>query len=171
MEQQMPPQSHRSNDSDADTQKALALPDVAQRPFTAKVERELAASPAQLYSAFTTQWEHWFASPGTASIEPVIGRPFFFETEHNNQRHPHYGRFLRLHPSRLVELTWLTGAKGTDGAETILTIEFAANGKGSKVRLTHTGFYNAATAKQHEDAWRGPVLDELDRRFGAINGS
>jgi uncharacterized protein YndB with AHSA1/START domain len=169
MELQMPPQLNHSDDPHADTQKALALPDLGQRPFTATVERDLAASPAQLYAAFTTQWENWFARPGTASIEPSIGRPFFFETEHNHQRHPHYGRFLRLQPPRLVELTWVTGSRGTDGAETVLTVEFTPNGKGSKVRLTHTGFYNTATAKQHEDAWRGPVLDELDRRFRPNN--
>jgi len=165
----MPPQSNHSDDSHAETHTVLALPDLAQRPFTATAERDLAASPAQLYAAFTTQWENWFARPGTASIEPFIGRPFFFETEHNHQRYPHYGRFLRLQPPRLVELTWVTGSRGTDGAETVLTVEFTPNGKGSKVRLTHAGFYNSATARQHEDAWRGPVLDELDRRFRPNN--
>ncbi len=143
------------------------LPDLVGRPFKAGVRRELQARPEQVYLAFTTQWERWFARPGTARIQASIGQPFFFETQFGDQRHPHYGRFLRLLPPRLAELTWVTGAKGTDGAETVLTVEIAAKGAGSSVTLTQAGFYSAAAAKQHEEAWRGPVLDELDRRFHA----
>ncbi|HEY4299893.1 MAG TPA: SRPBCC domain-containing protein [Candidatus Didemnitutus sp.] len=141
------------------------VPNLTDRPFSANVTRNLAASPERLYEAFTTQWERWFARPGSASVNPAAGQPFFFETEHNGGRHPHYGRYLRLQPGRLVELTWVTGAKGTDGAETILTVEFITAGKECRVRLTHAGFHTEAAAKQHEDAWRGPVLDELERKF------
>jgi uncharacterized protein YndB with AHSA1/START domain len=143
----------------------LVMPDLGDRPFAAHVERNLEATPDQLYLAFTTRWERWFAQAGTAFVEPVIGRPFFFETRHNDQRHSHYGRFLRLEKNRLVELTWVTGAKGTEGAETVLTVEFTPSDHGSTVRLTHAGFYSAAAAKQHEEAWQGPVLDELERNF------
>ena len=138
-------------------------PDLSDRPFAAKIERVLQISPHLVYSAFTTEWERWFARPGTACVEP--GRPFFFETEHNNQRHPHYGRYLRLEPYRLVELTWLTGKAGTQGAETILAVEIIPSDSGSKIKLTHKGFYDEAAASQHQDAWQGPVLDHLERRF------
>lgn len=139
--------------------------DLSNRPFAAKVERGLRVSPHLVYSAFTTEWERWFAMPGAAWVEPDRGRPFFFETEHNNQRHPHYGRYLRLEPHRLVELTWVTGKAGTQGAETILTVEIIPSDKGSSVKLIHAGFYDEAAARQHQDAWQGPVLDHLERRF------
>lgn len=147
-------------------QARIVTPDLSGRPYTARVERALAASPERIYAAFTTEWERWFAEPGTATVEPAAGRPFFFETRHETARHPHHGRFLRLDPDKLVELTWLTGAKGTGGAETVLTVELTPAGGGTKIRLTHAGFYDAAAAHQHELAWRGPVLDELGRRFG-----
>ena len=145
----------------------LMIPDLSGRPHTARVERVLAPSPARVYAAFTTEWERWFAQPGTATMEAAVGRPFFFETRHQDTRYPHYGRFLRLDPNKLVELTWLTGARGTGGAETVLTVRLAPATGGTKMSLTHAGFYDAAAARQHEQAWQGPVLDELDRRFGS----
>ena len=136
--------------------------------FAAHVERKMAAAPSQIYAAFTSEWERWFARPGAALIDPAVGRPFFFETQHEGRRHPHYGRFLRLEPDRLVELTWLTGIPGTGGAETVLTVAIEAAGNGSLLRLTHAGFYDGANAEKHGQAWQGPVLDELDRRFGEM---
>jgi hypothetical protein len=50
-----------------------------------------------------------------------VNAPFFFETEYKfesqteAQRHPRYGRFLQLVPDQLVQLTWVTGACGTEG--------------------------------------------------------
>lgn len=143
----------------------LIMPDLTGRPSTAWVERLLKLSPDQVYSAFTAEWGRWFAKSGTARVDPQAGRPFFFETEFNNQRHPHYGRYLRLEPHRLVELTWVTGAAGTKGAETVVTIEITPAGSGSRIRLTHAGFYDENGAKQHQDAWEGPVLDHLERQF------
>jgi hypothetical protein len=64
-----------------------------------------------------------------------------------------------------VELTWVNGRDGTSGAETVVRVELTAAGSGTRLRLTHAGFYDDRSAKQHEDAWPH-VLAHLDERLG-----
>ncbi len=126
----------------------------------------MAAPPDVLYPAWTTdQIESWFAAPGTALMKPELNAPYFFETHFDGQRHPHYGRFLRLELNRLVEMTWLT-AMGTQGVETVLTIELILAGSGTKILLSHTGFADGEARKGHKEAWPY-ALECLDKAFGS----
>jgi uncharacterized protein YndB with AHSA1/START domain len=50
-------------------------------------------------------------------------------------------------------MTWLTGAAGTKGAETVVTIEFTPSGSGTYPRLTHTGFPDKESRDKHAQAW------------------
>ncbi len=85
-----------------------------------------------------------------------------FEDARAPIRHPHYGRFLRLEPNALVSLTWVTGAGGTAGAETTLTVQLdGIAGDGTRVTLTHEGFATPDARDGHEKAWR-MILAHLD---------
>ncbi|WP_232851773.1 SRPBCC family protein [Nocardia acididurans] len=140
-------------------------PDLSQRPFFLAVERIMAASPDELYRMCTRELGLWFADPGSVLMhKPAVNEPFFFTA---GGGHPHYGRYLRLLPERLMEVTWVTGEGGTEGAETVLTIEFSAHGAGTALLLTHAGFPNAAARDRHEKAWP-KVLEQLDQRATAV---
>ena len=93
-------------------------------------------------------------------MKPEVNVPYFFESRYNGERHPHYGRFLTLEKDRFIEMTWLTAA-GTQGVETLITVELTPRDAGTRLTLTHTGFPDDETRKGHEAAW--PIaLDHLE---------
>jgi uncharacterized protein YndB with AHSA1/START domain len=148
----------------------ICPPDLSSRQFQLTVERVMAASPEVLFQAWTEQFDRWFAAPGSVLMKAEVNAVFFFETIHKlethskAQRHPHYGRFLKLERDRLVEMTWVTGPEGTKGAETVVKVELAPHGKGTHLRLAHAGFADEESRDRHNHAWPF-VLEQLDQRL------
>jgi uncharacterized protein YndB with AHSA1/START domain len=149
---------------------AVRLPDLSDRPLHLTLERGFPLQASVLYEAWTRHLDHWFAAPGSVVMRAEVNAPFFFETEYKPKshmavrRHPHYGRFLRLVPNQLVQMTWVTGAGGTEGAETIVTIELIPYGDSTSLRLTHSGFANETARNAHEHAWP-MVLEHLEQQL------
>jgi uncharacterized protein YndB with AHSA1/START domain len=144
-------------------------PDLSTRPFEARAQRSMPFAPSRIYRAWTQEFDLWFARPGTVVMEPQPGQPFFFETEfkaetaHKAERHPHYGRFLHLEPNRRIEITWVTGRGGTDGAETVVSLDLIPENNGTRIELAHRGFATAEAAAQHEKAWPLVLAQQEER--------
>ena len=148
-----------------ETQPAIICPpDLTKRPYHLLVEKVIPLPAEKLFNAWTTQFDVWFAAPGSLMTKGEVNSPFFFETYFEGVHHPHYGRYLRIEPNTLIEFTWVTGYGGTEGAETVVTVELNNHEKGTLLRLHHAGFYTEATCNSHRDAWP-MVLDQLEERM------
>jgi uncharacterized protein YndB with AHSA1/START domain len=127
------------------------------------VVRAMNAPASEIYHAWTRGFDAWFAAPGALRMRAEVGEPFWFDVVVEGVRHPHYGRFTKLEPDRVVEMTWLTGRSGTLGAanQALVTVELHAYDGATMIRVTHGGFYDAESARQHGEAWPA-VLEHLD---------
>jgi uncharacterized protein YndB with AHSA1/START domain len=142
------------------------VPDLSARPFSMTLERPMKAAAGDIYAAWTEGFDKWFAQPGELIMTPEEGSLFFFYNRHDWGRHAHYGRFLKLAKNERVKMTWLTGAPGTYGDETVIEVELAPQNGGTLLRLTHSGFSTEEACKGHEDNWPAALeaLDEALRK-------
>ena len=147
---------------------SVPRPDLSSRPLQTTCEHTVHARPDTVYAAWTQRFDAWFAQAGTVAMVPEAGRPYFFYNRDDWGRHPHYGRFLEVKENELVEMTWMTGngtSEGTAGAETVLRVELAPDGDGTRVRLTHSGFVSEESRAGHAENWplALEILDEALR--------
>jgi uncharacterized protein YndB with AHSA1/START domain len=71
-------------------------------------------------------------------------------------------------PERVVYTwTWDSNEDAMSGsANTLVEVDFAVDGDGTLVTLTHSGFGGAQIAGMHEHGWNG-TLESLARYLGA----
>ena len=53
-------------------------PDLSERRLRLSVERDMAASSAALFRAWTQQFDLWFAAPGSVIMDAGINKVFYF---------------------------------------------------------------------------------------------
>ena len=148
--------------SEVRSERAIHPPDLSERPHSLTRERVMHVPQTVLYEAWTAGWERWFTTPDSVLMRAGVNEPFFFAVEFEGRVYPHYGRFLRLEPDRLVQLTWVTS--GTKGAETVVTVELSEQEGGTLVRLTHAGFPDEESMREDDKGWLS-VLEQQEQRL------
>jgi uncharacterized protein YndB with AHSA1/START domain len=145
-------------------------PDFSKRAYNLSVDRLMNLKPETLFNAWTKEFDVWFAAPGSVLMAGKVNTPFFFQTEFkpdenaDMQRHSHYGRFLKIVPNQLIKLTWVTGAAGTKGSETVGTVELIPKDNKTLLKLVHSGFPDEESKNRHQQAWP-LVLEQLEKRY------
>src|SRR6266851_9497261 len=112
-----------------------------KRRVVARVTREIAAKPREVFEAWTDP-KHpaspWSKLNGIrmAIVNPAVDGLFYINMGPPMPLATHFGRFLRLNKPKLIEHTW--ASEGTLGAETLVRITLKAKGDGTLFSLHHT---------------------------------
>lgn len=141
-------------------------------PESVRLTRTIRADPNRLFRAWTDPDElrHWWRMEGggwtfaTASIDlRVGGRYRLGMTDPEGRTHVAVGEYREIHPPTRLVFTWDWENPADRVGETLVTVEFRADGTATELVLTHERFADAHRAASHERGWTQLVtlLDHL----------
>ncbi len=122
------------------------------------VSRLIRATPESVFRAWLDpeRMQRWFGTTRQI-VNPKVDGLFYLAMEHQGRTWPHYGRYLRLEKPRLVEFTWMS--EGTEGKETVVTIELVARDGGTQLSLNHVGVPDTELGRGHQDGWTAIIAE------------
>ena len=122
------------------------------------VSRLIRATPEDVFRAWLDpeRMQRWFGT-SRQIVSPKVDGLFHLAMEHQRRTWPHYGRYLRLEKPRLVEFTWMS--EGTEGKETVVTIELVARDGGTQLTLNHVGVPDTEMGRGHQEGWTAIIAE------------
>jgi uncharacterized protein YndB with AHSA1/START domain len=132
--------------------------------FECTVPRTIQASAERVFRAWTDPdvARRWLSNGGDLVLQPHVGGLYFLDMVYGEHTYPHYGRYLRVEPQRLLEFTWMS--QGTLGKESLVRVEFEPLAAGTRVTLTHVGLPDEKLRDDHESGWK-ELLAWLEERL------
>ncbi len=120
--------------------------------------RLIRAAPEDVFRAWTDpeRMQRWFGTKKQI-VNPKVDGLFYLAMEHQGRIWPHYGRYLRLEKPRVIEFTWMS--EGTEGRETVVTIELVARDGGTQLTLNHAGVPDTELGRGHQQGWTSIVAE------------
>jgi uncharacterized protein YndB with AHSA1/START domain len=126
--------------------------------------RLVMARPAEVYDAWlddTSPGGPWFGCTKVIRQTRVDGL-FYHNVSYEGQDWAHYGRFIALERPHRIAHTWVS--EGTRGLETVVTLNLAPEGEGTRITLRHAGVPDDDFGRQHRDGWSW-MLGAIEQRF------
>jgi uncharacterized protein YndB with AHSA1/START domain len=142
-----------------------------------RVQRRFAAPRERVFDAWTNDdvlREWWSAmptmSPGAIEVDLREGGRYRMEMRTDEgEIHTVVGEYREVRRPERVAYTW-TWESNEDAmsgsAGTLVEVDFAEDGDGTLVTLTHSGFGGPEIAGMHEHGWNG-TLESLGRYLAA----
>jgi serine/threonine protein kinase len=153
----------------------LDITDLARTPESSiHIEKHIPASPEQVFEVWINpgQMADWYAptddfGPTVGEVDLQVGGPYRVgmllpgQTDHKFVS----GQYCRVDAPRTLSFTWAWEPHNASTRETQVTLEFHAEGEGTRLVLTHERFRDKPDRNGHARGWQG-CLDRLSRKFG-----
>lgn len=136
----------------------------AIKTMEVKVERTIAASPAEVFDAWLDPkipGNPWNMAENLL-LNPHVDGLFYWALRGIS----HYGRFTEMERPSRMQHTWVS--PNTLGEESTVTVTFMKKGDGTLMTLVHTGIPDTEAGRGHERGWNY-FLNIFPEQFG--NGS
>lgn len=114
-----------------------------------KVERTIPAPLAEVYDGWLdpkVPGNPWNMADKLL-LDPKVDGFFYWAIEGT----PHYGRFTEVKRPARIQHTWMS--PNTSGLESMVTVTFKKQGKGTLMTLVHTGLPDTKEGRSHEKGW------------------
>lgn len=132
--------------------------------LTLTVERVISARPARVFDAWLDPaMLARFMKPGSgvtvprAETDPRVGGRFDIVMKAGEKDIPHWGYYREITPHSRLVFTW-ESPFSVEGST--VTLDFAPEGDGTRVTLTHVKFPSEDSRNDHEAGWTR-ILDTL----------
>lgn len=151
------------------------------RPSEVVVRKRIAGKPSDVFRAWVEpeRFSRWFAPKpmivGALTIDARPGGAYEIEISGPSNggkcaaNSRVRGRFLVVDPGERLSFTWF--ASSDPFAETIVTLEFAEIEGGTELRLTHSGFADAASRERHAEGWEQSLANLAEYAGRDVNAA
>lgn len=133
------------------------------------ITKHLPATPEVVFDAWTTpdHMKHWFgpsmAPASVPKLELRVGGEYRIDMHCDGKDYIHTGKYVEIdRPNRLVFSWFLHGGKEK---ETVVTVDFKADGAGTLLTLTHERFSSAENCDAHKQGWTD-IVNQLEGVLG-----
>jgi uncharacterized protein YndB with AHSA1/START domain len=137
----------------------------ALAPATVVVRRTIAASAEELFDAWLdpTALSVWMRPNAIrttwAKLDARVGGRYEISMQSDTTEFPHSGEYLVIDRPRRLVFTWLS--RGTEGKETLVTVDFLPVDQRTEVVVTHERLPDAAL-ESHTNGWTSGI-EHLER--------